>query len=55
MRLRTPLWPIIIGFSLGTGLMHTIRQLAARFCWALDTLDREMLAAVFTSEPTAST
>ena len=31
-----------------------IRQLAARYCWALDTLDRDMLAAVFTNEPTAS-
>ena len=31
-----------------------IRQLAARYCWALDTLDRESLARVFTADATAS-
>ncbi len=33
---------------------NDIRQLAARYCWALDALDREMLADVFTSDATAS-
>ncbi|CAB4875913.1 unannotated protein [freshwater metagenome] len=31
-----------------------IRQLAARYCWALDTLDRALLADVFTADATAS-
>ncbi len=31
-----------------------IRQLAARYCWALDTLDRELLSCVFTADATAS-
>ncbi len=30
-----------------------IRQLAARYCWALDTLDRDLLALVFTPDATA--
>ena len=31
-----------------------IRQLAARYCWALDTLNRELLSHVFIAEATAS-
>ena len=30
-----------------------IRQLTARYCWALDTLDRDLLATVFTADATA--
>ena len=33
---------------------ESIRLLTARYCWALDTLDRDMLADVFTNDSTAS-